>query len=238
MIFTVLQAAAVRQGRMSGLLVPRSDAARPGQVRALRRRVQIGQRERAPARRGRPVDVLFWIDLHLDDRVYIDRVTVRPSAGEGPLPVLLTILAVRDLELAALTLDDARVCGYRTLGGLRDSWLAQHPRTVDVRLVRFALGDLRDRPRFLTSTRQMRWAPGKRGGQPRGDFTTNPMLAIDDAEVLTAAQYGALAAMNGQRHAGRQAAQSQVLAQLTAAQRMEAIERAGEQMRTDARRGR
>lgn len=225
MIFTVPQVAAIRAGRMSGALVLPSESLRPGQVRLLRRLVRIGQRERAPARRGQPLDVLAFIDRHLDDRVSVDRVTERSSANDDPTPVLLTILAVEERDLGELTLSDARVCGYRTVSGLRDGWRAEHPRTWLVQLVAFGLGDLRDRPRYLSSLPMI------------SDYTLNGRdAAPGEPEALSDKELTIYAAINGQRYARARAELATKLAMRSASHRLAIVEAAAARTRADVRR--
>lgn len=205
MIFTAEQVRAIRQGKISAALVKPTEQISAGAVRQLRRRVIRHDED------GQPAGILIE--------------TVKDPTPDGDrVPVLLTILDVDDLLLTGLSLTIARACGYRTLTGLRDSWRAQHPRLLVVRLTRFALGDLRDRPRYLSSIPFVQ------------DYTTNIRdAAPGEPEALSAAELAKYAAMNGQKHARTRADHAQQLAMQNATRRLERIESAAAAAGVDVR---
>ncbi|MGD0386401.1 MAG: hypothetical protein ABSB73_09730 [Solirubrobacteraceae bacterium] len=139
MIFTAAQVRAVRQGRMSATLVPRSERVRAGSVRVLRRCELTAALARRPAPRGRPGAVLAWIGARLDLDPAVEVVCDTTPDGER-VPVLLTVLAIADVELDGVTLVHARACGWRTTGQLRAAWTLEHPQSPRARLVSFAVG--------------------------------------------------------------------------------------------------
>ena len=236
MLFTIEQAGKVKQGKLSGTLVPISEPVRAGSIRVLRQRAAFRPNTgRPPHRHGTAVEVLAWIDMHLDGQPRVTVVTARATPNDDPMPVLLTVRTVRRVVVDELTAQDARLCGY-LLGAtaLRDVWTAEHPRQPLATLVTFTVGDVRDVPRFLTSTRKMRWAPGKHGGQPLGDYTS-AQDAFNAGEVMSPSEYRLMAAQNSQRHAAHKAKAAAELAARTPAQRLEASRRVAEEMRLDLR---
>lgn len=158
MIFTRDQAAQVRAGKISAALVPVSEQVTAGRLRALRRRFVRHDEDGNPT--GEGVETVADVTPEGDRR-----------------PVRLTILSVHDMHLDDLAQPDARACGYTTRQGLLDAWRSQHPRSETVKLVRFAVGDVRDRDRYLAWT-----------GRAGGDYTANPRRAMDDAAALTEEQ--------------------------------------------------
>ncbi len=201
LIFTAEQVRAIRQGKVTATLVSRHEPLEPGSVRPLRRR--------RPCRCGEAVVVEQVFD-------------VRPH--DERVQVLLTILEVRDLELASLTVTDARLCGYRTATELRDAWRAEHPRTDLVRLVTFGLGDLRDRPRFLTSFPAF------------SDYTQSPSEATPrEPEALSEDQLSHYASINGQRFAASKAEFAARLAARPLPERLHMIEGAADRFRLGLR---
>lgn len=206
MIFSVEQVRAIRQGKKSATLLPVTARLRPGSVRILRRRVSLEEEGGSTS-------------------TVVETVTdPRPEPGARE-PVLITVLAVRDLELEQLTFAEARACGYRTVAGVRDAWLREHPRSPLARLVRFALGDLRNTPRLL--------APTGAGF----DYTGDPHRAMpDEPEALSAAELARIAAVNGQSYLRHRAEQEIELRAKPVAQRIERIQQASARMHIDVRR--
>lgn len=164
MIFTVEQTAGIRAGRITATIIPASKTApKPDTVTPLWRRHTRHDED------GNELDSVSGI-------VY-DTQSDQPDQ-----PIQLTIQAVhKDAPVDELTQLDAHACGYKTAAGLQDAWKQQHPRTQTVHIIRFSVGDLRDRGRYIAWT-----------GRAGGDYTTNPRRAADDAEALQAgdvAQY-------------------------------------------------
>ena len=88
--------------------------------------------------------------------------------------------------------------GYLTVAGLQEAWRAKH-RTPDCQLVRFQVGDLRDRDRFLNWT-----------GRAGGDYVGNVHRAADDAAALTPEQLAPLTRAANERDRARLKSTSQV----------------------------
>lgn len=247
-VFSVKEWSGVDAGRVSRVLVGIGDPIRAETVRTAYREYAI----------------------HDEDGVEIG--TARTAAtqtldGGDVRPRLLTIREVERVSVFAdreieghprvLRAADAKACGYRTVGALRDAWKAKHPRSPLAQLVRFEVGDVRDHPRFLTSTRSMRWGPGKntwrtRPGKPTGklseaakqrairtaglgDYTSSPARAIDALEVIDAANEARLATVNGQKDLARQRQTATVLASETLEQRVARLEAATAEMRAEIR---
>lgn len=191
---------------MTATLLPVRYRVRAGIVRPLRRRVTI--------------------EVEDGSRSTVLQTVSEPGRDPGERePVLLTILAVRVVDVEQLALLDARPCGYRTATALRDAWRQAHPLSPHARLVQFALGDLRDNPRLLAWT-----GVGY-------DYTSTPWKAAITAEpeALTPAELERAALLNGQTFIRRRAELSNALGSQTAAQRMQRIEQASERMRVDIR---
>ena len=148
MIFSALEVARIRQGRMTAVLAPVSERVRAGSVRLLRRRGVSTELPAAPAATGPAREVLAYIEARLDLTETVEPVCDVAANGDRTV-VLLTVLAIRDLEPAELTLANARACGCRTLAELQAAWSSAHPRMSHARLVWFALGDLRDAPLLI-----------------------------------------------------------------------------------------
>lgn len=175
MIFSRDQAAAIRAGKLTATIVPCSSAVKPGRLRPLRRRYLRHDEDGNPT--GYAVE------------------TVADTTPDGDRrPVMLTILMVDETQLDMLTLGDAKACGYQTRDGLITTWRQQHPRTDSVKLVRFVVGDVRDRDRYLAWT-----------GQPGGDYTANPRRALDDAPALTEQQQTQVTTLAAARERERRA---------------------------------
>ena len=188
MVFSTSQCRSIRQHRMHAVLVPTSERVQAGRVRLLRRRA-------TPDEDGHPRPG--------------ETVTDTTPDGER-VAVVFTILAVRDLELAELTLQIARACAFRTTVGLIEAWRAEHPRSPLARLVSFELGDLRDRPRFLSR------------GWP--DYTNDPSRAMwGEPEPVSHAQLRASSADAHQLYLRHQADRARELAQSSASDRLTAI---------------
>lgn len=129
MIFSKDQAAQILAGKQSATLLPPGRNIRPGTVRALRRRVM---------RHDQDGNELGW-----------ETSTVEQGDGEDRLPVKITIVSADVIQLDAITVQRAQWCGHRTISGCRTAFEAAHPQHGCALLVRFALGDLRDRDRYL-----------------------------------------------------------------------------------------
>lgn len=206
MIFTVDQVRSIRQGTVTAALVSRHEKLKPGVVRPLRRRF---------IRHDENGDPLDTVTETVTDPI--------PHTAER-VPVILTILDVRDLELPELTLLEAKACGYRTVTGLIGSWRAQHPRVDLIRFARFALGDLRDRHRFLSAI------------PFHTDYTSSAHEAAPgEPEALSEQDTAIFAAINGQRYARQRADIANRLAMRGMAQRLAAIEAAAAAGTIDAR---
>ncbi len=175
----------------------------------------------------RPLRREFVVHDQYGDAVEIRRDKVRDVGSDGETKdAVITVLAVeRNVPVDELDLAVARSCGFRTAAGLREAWYARHPRSPLCHVVTFAVGDVRDRPRFLTSTRSMRWGPGKKGGSPLGDYCGTQRQASDDAEALSDAEMGALVGWNRQKDEAARARASAALAAESPSQRLLRIER-------------
>jgi hypothetical protein len=211
MIFTAQQIRAIRQGRMIAVLAPQAERVRAGSVRLLRRRGVPAGMELAPAAAGRPRDVLAHIEARLDVVETVTVVCDTTPDGEQ-IAVVLTVLAVEDVELDAVTLHNARACGWRTTGELRAAWASQHPRMRSARLVWFALGDLRDAPLLI--------------GRGWPDYTHDPSRAMfAEPEPVSPGEYRRQATDAQQRYLRLQADRERQLAQSSVSERLAAIQR-------------
>jgi hypothetical protein len=178
-IFSRDQAALVRQGKLTAALVPTSQQIKADRTRPLRRRFM--RHDADGAEQGETVQ------------------TVEDISPEGDRkPVVLTITSVTETHLDNLTLSDAKACGFQTLTGLKDAWRSKHPRTLVVKVVRFQLGDIRDRDRFLNWT-----------GRAGGDYTGNRHRAADDVAALPAEQLAPLTKAANERDRARAKSGSQ-----------------------------
>jgi hypothetical protein len=192
LIFTVEQVRAVREGKTNAALVVVSERIRVGSLRLLRRRIPASEDGVRPER--------------------VEVVTDRTPDGEE-VAVYFTVLVVRDVEVTALGFPEARACGHRTPAGLRDRWRAQHPRAELARFVRFALGDLRDSPRFISR------------GWP--DYTSDPSRAMfGEPEPVSNHEHRLIAAEARQRYLRHKADLARDAAAFTLGERLAAIKRA------------
>jgi ribosome modulation factor len=200
LIFPSTAIAGVHSGVISSILVPLSENIVVSRTRQLRREVieydETGQ------------------------QTGIRRETVKRTAflGEKQVPHVLTILSVRQVAIAqgldnGITLKDARACGFRTTTELRSDWLSRHPRQPLAQLVGFALGDIRDRPRFIA------WTGGF------GDYTGSRHLAADENEALSAEDLNRLIAK--QKDILANAKRGKAQEELSWADRWRAIEQSG-----------
>ncbi len=246
LIFSASQVAGIRQGRIRAALVLRSEEEllQPGRpelwrLRPFRRdrvswtpdRLALRRRDCEETEPTRARAVLAYLDDPIDADLGRGRSARVNDVGDGGelVPAVLTVLAVEPVDVYAtdgeqrLTLEIAIACGYRTTQALRDAWRSRHPRTPLAHVVSFGFGDLRDKPRFLTSTRAM--VAGR-----IGDYTSNLGIAIDDAEALTEVEYAALSASNRQKDVRRDATRAAALAAVPIEERVAAIERAGDEV--------
>lgn len=121
MIFSVEEVRRVRQGKQTATLLPVTAKVNVDTAVRLRRRLESGEVE----------DV------------------ADPTTTSDKVLVFVTIRHVFELELAELTIDHAKLCGLRTASGLRESFRHAHPRATRAKLVRFDLGDMLERARWL-----------------------------------------------------------------------------------------
>jgi hypothetical protein len=220
MIFTGQQIRAIRQGRITATLAPQAERARAGSVRVLRRCEVTASIARRPGRSGSARDVLAFVDARLDLDPTVEVMCDTTPDGDR-VPVLLTVLAVRDVEVDELTLASARACGCRTTAQLRVWWLSEHPRTTRARLVSFALGDLRDAPVLLSK------------GWP--DYTHDPSRAMrGEPEPVSRGDHARLAADAQQRFVRFQSDRARAAASAGVSERLAAIQ-AGTVARSDMR---
>jgi hypothetical protein len=209
--FTAAQVRAIRQQKQTATLVPRSVPVRAGVVRVLRRCELTAALGRRPAPRGPARAVLAFVEARLDLDPAVEVVSDVGPDGERTA-VLLTVLAVTDLTLDGLTLAHARWCGFRTTAQLRAWWTLEHPRVLEARLVRFELGDTRDRPVLLAA------------GWP--DYTVDPERAMrGEPEPVSGRVQARQAADAGQRRARLQSDRARAIATVPASARLAAIER-------------
>lgn len=141
---------------------------------------------------------------------------------------VVTILDVEDTWLLDLDLAHAWACGHRTVADLRDEWRAAHPRIEAILFVKFAIGDWRDVPHYLTWTRLM--APGR-----QGDYTANPSRGAD-GETLSREEYATLGMRNRQKDLLRQREIATSLADRSEARRLQDAAAAAERMKLNIRR--
>jgi hypothetical protein len=210
MIFTAAQIRAIRQGKQTATLAPTTERARAGSVRVLRRCDVTAQMARRPARAGPARDVLAFVDARLDLDPTVEVVCDTSRDGDR-VPVLVTVLAVQDVDVGALTLQMARACGWRTSGQLRAAWAFEHPRMTRARLVSFALGDTRDAPVLISA------------GWP--DYTHDPGRAMrGEPEPVSRGEHARLAADAQQRFARFQADRGRAAASASVSERLQAIQ--------------
>lgn len=153
---------------------------------------------------------------------------VTEAATDSETPVVITIMALEVVDVMALVaparktdprmlgVPDAKCCGYRTVTGLREWWVGKHPRSPLARLVRFQVGDVRDRDRFL-----------QRYVSQGGDYTFSHSRAIDELPALSPAELAAHARAGRQHYVARAKSTESVLARESYAQRIARIEAAG-----------
>jgi hypothetical protein len=219
----------------------------PERIRAMRQRptavylalVRTSEEFPSDVIERQPLRGLFRESVLRDDDgnvLGVTRERVNDVDEDGELrPAVITVLSVeRNVEVAEIAQTTAIACGYKTTDELQNAWFGRHPRSPTCHLVTFALGDVRDKPRFLTSTSVMRWGPGKKGGSPLGDYTTNPRQAADDAEALTDEQYATMAAHNRQKDAARSARTAEELAKDRYSVRLARILAMAERIGTEA----
>lgn len=185
---------------MTATLVPVTERIRVGGVRVLRRRV--------------PAPRLRFSDGSSVKSVRPGRVEVveEQLPGGDRVAVAVTVLLVLDVDVAELDFAQAKACGYRTVEGLRAAWLAEHRRAPLARLVRFALGDLRDVPRLVSA------------GWP--DYTSDASRAMPgEPEAISAEDLAWYGSYSWQEHAARRARLAGGLAGRPAAERLAEIQR-------------
>ena len=109
-------------------------------------------------------------------RIVDDRVQVTPTQ------VAVTVIDIDDpVMIRSLEQVDVMAAGFKTTDAFRASWAQRHPRSATARRVTFALGDWRDRPRFLAHGVS---EFGDAGGNARG-YTGSALNALDDAECVS-----------------------------------------------------
>ena len=139
---------------------------------------------------------------------------------------LLSYETVDVYEGKGLSRPLARACGCKDVAELRSVWMETHPRTPFAIAVHFTIGDKRDLTHLL-----------RRNVSRGGDYATHAADdVIDDLESPTPQQLGAMAAGNRQRHARRVVGMQLSMAAQTDAERLEHIQRAGEEQRLNLRR--
>jgi hypothetical protein len=221
MIFTVSQVRAIREGKATAALVPISEPVRTGSLRLLRRCEVTAWTRRRPAAAGPAREVLSYIEARLDLDPTVEIVSDTAPNGDRTA-VVLTVLAVRDLEVVTLGFPEARACGLRTPAALQASWRRDHPRADFARFVRFTLGDVRDVPRFVSA------------GWP--DYTSDPSRAmLGEPEAISPRDTAIFAAMNGQSYLRGRADLAAKLSTRRLSQRLAAIEAAARDGGLDVR---
>jgi hypothetical protein len=160
MIVTTQQVAKIRAGKVTVALIPPAHAAA----------MAVGR----PARMRRHV-------LDGDGRRTKELVTVTEvkAGAEDRVPVLVTPVAFSEIQaLTSVTLAEAQRAGFQTTADLVATWREMYPRTRIVVSVVFALGDTRDRPRFM--------AMARKDGSITSDYTGSRTASLDpDAEVVS-----------------------------------------------------
>ncbi len=195
---------------MTAVLAPVSERVRAGSVRLLRRRGVSTELAAAPAATGPAREVLAYIEARLDLTETVEPVCDVAANGDRTV-VLLTVLAIRDLEPAELTLANARACGCRTLAELQGAWSSAHPRTALARLIWFGLGDLRDAPLLIAA------------GWP--DYTHDPSRAMfAEPEPVSPSEQARYAVDARQRYLRSQADLAERLAASSVSERLGAIQ--------------
>jgi hypothetical protein len=109
-IFTVEQVRAIRDGKATAALVPTSERIRTGSLRLLRRCEVTARMRRRPALVGPPREVLAYIEARLDLDPTVETISDTMPNGDR-IAVVLTVLAIRDLEVVTLGFPEARACG-------------------------------------------------------------------------------------------------------------------------------
>lgn len=113
----------------------------------------------------------------------------------------------------ALSVEDAVICGFAGLSGLRAAWRAEHPSAALARLYHVMMGDRRDKTVWLTPTWSM--SPLR-----QGDYTTSASKALDrDAPLLTDFEYDQLGMRAQQRDTARRLAASRAAVGMSLADR-------------------
>jgi hypothetical protein len=201
-IFTPEEVRAIRQGKRTAALVTPSEKLKPGRLRRLRR-----------------------IVITEDGEIIREQVS-EPNRDGDMRAVMLTILSVEPLDIDEIDLRTAQACGYRTASGCKDAWIAKHPKSPRALLVHFAVGDLRDRDRYIAFT-----------GRAGGDYTMNRHRSSDaDAPALSQEQMDDLASRNRQKDARRQVDRQARSDEMSLAERMRRLESAPERIAAQVRR--
>jgi hypothetical protein len=179
MIFSQEQVAQVRAGRITATLTTATRRPpKPNTTQILWRRWRVTDDDD---------NTIGW-----DSGMVYDQVRDPITATTLQIPAKITIQAVQKKVIVDKLTDlDAHACGYKTTQGLQDAWLAKHPRTPLVHIIRFAIGDVRDRDQFM-----------QYGGLAGGDYTMSPSRALDrDAPIVPRSDLELYAKQNTERYA-------------------------------------
>ena len=214
MLFSWEQVAGIRRGKVTAVLVPRS--------------------ERPTIKHPRGIPTIAR-PIRKVRREIVER------DGEG-IPTGKRLIETMSLEVTITAIEPkvwvadlgesvARACGYQTVEAMRAEWRRRHPRLALATLIYFEVGDTRNAARFLTATPAMRWDVGDgRGGT--GDYTGDRRRSSDDVEALSEEQLDALAAANRQKDVRRKATTAKRAATAESdAQRLARIEAARAEIR-------
>ncbi len=150
---------------------------------------------------------------HDEDQQVVGR--QREKAGE------ITIVRTEGpVPYSEVTYHTALSCGFKTTQALQENWVVIHPRSQELGIVWFVLGDWRDRDLFMSWT--------GRGGS---DFTSNPSRSLDPDAPVPEEIAENYAYQGRQRDEARRAAASLAMATETPSERLKRLQRYIEHLR-------
>jgi hypothetical protein len=207
MIFSVVQVAGVQQRKVTCAVVPRSDCPKV-------KRHASG-----------------WVEIVHPVRSVTCEYVERDGDGDPTgkilqrrLPWVITVTRIEPkVWVDEINEKTARECGYGSPAALRAEWGRRHRHQDLASLVRFELGDTRDRSLYMTSSDFYRWDIGD-GHGGTGDYTSSPTRSLDGAPVLTGEEYETLGVAARQRDQRRRADAAKRIGTETLAQRVARLE--------------
>ena len=128
------------------------------------------------------------------------------------------------VDLRDVGSDAARACGFRTVEAFRDSWTMSHPRSPQVAIAWFALGNWMDPDTYLAYG-------GRRAGANDRGYTQSRAMSLDPEAPVPPEVAAAFAFSNRQSDDARRARASQALAAESPALRLLRLERYIEHLR-------